>query len=167
MNANASTPPPDELPAEIVRESWNEYRLEDGTIVRTRPIVLKVVFPEGRPVPGQATTVALGAMPVISVFPASDRRGPKATANPTADEIRRAPNTPLSYVAVQEAWCYYRIPGIPGGLKVRMNLATVTRAEGLFNTEGEQVYSIGWTVTGGPIPEDQLQTDLRALPPPG
>lgn len=162
MSGPPTASPPAALPVEILRESWNEYRLEDGTVIRARPIIMKIVFPDGRPSPGQSAAMNLGAVPIIVTFVPPERRGPKAKANPTQSEIQQARNTPVHADVSQETWNYYRVPGLPGGLKVKLTVATVTRAEGLFNVEGEQVYSVGWTITGGQVSEEQLQSDLRA-----
>jgi hypothetical protein len=153
-----------EFAVEIVQESWSEYLLQDGTTIRTRPILIKVVFPQGKPAEGSQAPMALAAVPIIAVFPAEDRRGPRAQSNPTQEQIQQAKSTPVRAEHTKEAWNYYRILGLKGALKVKMDIASVSRAEGLFTTEGEQVYSVGWSVAGGQISEEQLASDLYAPP---
>jgi len=124
-----------ELDFEPVSEGWNVYELSDGSILRIRPIVFKVLenrqlTVDGKTARGFAATNIVSARVLESL-----RQGGSVREEPTSEEKK-----PIEFKAIQEIWNEY---AVQSGLilKVKLVVSAVVRTS-KFNQFGEPVYIV-------------------------
>lgn len=54
-------------------EKWSEYKLEDGSVVRLKQVVLQIIRPDGQYDPEGNPLYTVKAQPVLSVVHVPDR----------------------------------------------------------------------------------------------
>ncbi len=147
-----------EIPYQIVREVWSSYELKDGTVLRSRTILTKVLGPS--PLPEKGAQVALGfAFSQINVV--TSPPDIKGTPNPMPrpiPELQRLPTEEVDFEEPREAWNLYRITGLrePVGLKTKVVVTSVLKAPGEFDQEGNPMYIINSTTLVVPAKPKEL-----------
>lgn len=142
-----------EVPFEVVKEEWNTYLMEDGSIIRGRAVLLRIrLQPDSTQ---NRFHTALDVQNILVVSAPPNLRG-KATEPPTADEMLY----PARYgVAVkvlkgEERYNVYRV--LPRGPVFKTKLIasdTAFRLAGRYDRDGQPVYV--------------LQTSMTIMSPPG
>jgi hypothetical protein len=120
-----------ELDFDIVSEEWNHYTLSDGSVLRIRPIVVKIFRtekkkPSGEPVFGFA------ALNIASV------KVPNELRKASSEEEEK--QTPIDFEPVKEVWNIFTLEG-GFNLKVKLVVSRVTRTAKV-NEFGEPIYII-------------------------
>ncbi|MHA1637399.1 MAG: hypothetical protein ACTSUO_06390 [Candidatus Thorarchaeota archaeon] len=122
-----------EMSFEIVHEDWNVYKLEDGSLLRIRPIVIKVIKTtqltlEGLPL------IGLGAINVITASVPEDLKN-----KPSADKsILDVSKKVIEFNVIKEPWNVFKLED-DSLLKVKLVVSRVTRTP-KFNKFGEPIY---------------------------
>ena len=145
---------------EVGKEEWNEYELKDGTKVKGKQVLLKIVRRATTP-PGMYEL--LGQSVFVATTDANRRRPP--TPPLTADELQQinlpGPNdlkTPMEVVTSSEKWNQYRIVSTDELVKMKMILIDIYRITDRYDDLGEPMFSY---VTGNIVaplpPHGQIQ----------
>lgn len=128
-----------ELTFDVVREPWNVYELEDGSILRTKFILLRVKRKED---PSGQTGYAVKSQTITSVShipelligePAARQYSPKELQASIVEEDVR-------YTTLTEEWNEYIVED---GARIRVKLTVVKVAKtDKFNNDGEPIYLV-------------------------
>jgi hypothetical protein len=117
----------------VARENYSEYSLEDGTIMRVRAILLKVVK-EGLDLKLNEKTIA------VSFSPPSMKGTPSASKmliNEIAESIKK-PN--LNYTAIKEEWNEYKLKT---GEKISMKAILVSASlTDIYDENSDPIYAV-------------------------
>ena len=125
-----------ELDFEILMEAWNVYKLSDGTILRARPIVFKVLRSrqmtvDMRPLIGFAATTVLSAKVPENLMKTDAMEKEPAAIEKT---IR------LEFETVKEVWNEFKVEdGIT--LRVKLVPSRIVRLS-RYNAFGEPTYIV-------------------------
>ena len=149
-----------EIEFDIIREVWSSYDLEDGTLLRCRSILLKVMGPKNLPPKGAEFPLGFSFHQINTVTAPPSLRG---TPNPTPvplPELQRLPSEEVDVATEHEAWNLYRIRRIPQvrGLKTKVVVTTVLKVPKQYDQEGNPQYIVNSTVLATPArPKDLLE----------
>jgi len=131
--------PPDfeELDFEILEEHWNEYDLSDGSRIKARTLLKKVIMD-----PNNTDNLSFDFVPIISVvYTPPANRGERNHA-PAPDEY---PNLPMYEIRIErpvEHWNRYRILRNGRVFRVRLSVTQIQRARDRFDNDGLPFYMI-------------------------
>lgn len=149
----------EELEAEIVREAWNTYDLEDGSRLRARSILTKVLWPKGfELLPGKEAKIGASINQLIVVFAPKRLKGPRNPEAPTVQEAAKMKQEEVGTVESKEEWSIYRLPGKRVGVKIKMVVSSVFRVVDVFNAEGDPYYLVNSTTVLGPTSPREIET---------
>lgn len=145
-----------ELDFEILMEAWNIYKLSDGTILRARPIVSKVLRSQQmtidmRPVIGFAATTVLSAKVPENLMKTVAMEKENAT---TEERIR------IEFETVKEVWNEFKVQG---GIALRVKLvpSRIVRSS-RYNAFGEPLYIVtSLNVADVQMPESGPETSVE------
>jgi len=127
--------PDAEVPFEVVSENWNVYDLADGTILKIRPIVVKV-FNIDQPAPNKGFAIA--SQNVLVVNAPKGLRGKPSVS--TREDMEKLQKVAVGFTAKAEPWNVYKVNKIT--LKVRMIVTDVKKTEGGFDRFGQPLYFV-------------------------
>ncbi|MEM1975970.1 MAG: hypothetical protein QW074_07795 [Candidatus Caldarchaeum sp.] len=142
-----------EIPFEVLKEEWNTYLMEDGSVIRARAVLLRIrLQPDSRQGRFQTT---LDVQNILMVSAPTNLRG-KATEPPTMDEVLYPARYGVAVRVLQgeERYNVYRV--MPKGpvFKTKMVASDMAfRLTGRYDSDGQPVYV--------------LQTSLAVMSPPG
>jgi len=139
-------PPEEEKEFDIIREVWSSYDLEDGTILRCRTILTKVMGPKTIPKEGPvALRFAFHQINTVTARP--ENRGPPNPNPLPIQQLMELHKEEVEVVTEREAWNVYRLRGVnePKGLKTKSVVASVFRVPGQYDQEGNPQYIINST----------------------
>ena len=141
-----------ELDFEIIKEPWNKYKLEDGSILRIKNPILKFFLTDKLDNLGQPV-YRVGGLNLISVMVPDELRGtptPDQTINPS-DIISE-----MKFEILSEDWCEYKLEdGTISKSKIVMLKIVKTNK---FNLGGEPIYSCNWQI----LTDKQVPTKEKA-----
>ncbi len=136
----------EELEIDIIQEAWNTYDLEDGSRLRARAVLTKLLWPKGAEVrEGEPVEMSLGAkfQNIIVVFDAPAKlRGQPDQSPPSVRETAKMKKEEVGVVDSKEDWNYYRISKSPGGLKLKLVVTGVFRVTGVHDQDGNPYYIV-------------------------
>jgi len=152
----------EEIDFEPITEKWNNYFLSDGTRIRARVILLKLLAPLGRVdryiVPGSQLQAKTQNIFVVSA-PSHLKGRPGAPLS--TDEVGKAleRGTFVEVRECEERWNEYKIVQTGEIFKIKLVVSDVYRLPDRFDSEGEPIYIIRNTlaIVPGP-PSSQLPT---------
>ena len=130
-----------ELDFEPLAESWNTYYLQDGSKVRGRVIVLKVLGPVNvEKYLAEGVQLQVKSQNVFVVSAPNHLRGAPSTP-PSPAEISQSIQSgePVAVVESREEWNLYRIVETGEVFKVKLSVSDVLRIP-RFDEEGQPVY---------------------------
>jgi hypothetical protein len=149
---------------EVLQEPWCRYRLSDGSVLRTRFVLLKMLrIQSTNPELPHSSTLASQTLVVLETSP--EHRGPPGPPL-TPQEIAAAPKTEVGFQILQEVPAIYRFEG-------DRKLVVNTRVTGVrrlpqFGPDGDSVYQVDSAaelgVMGGPIPSQVAPPSLSTQP---
>ena len=130
---STAIPPVKEVDFMVLKEDWSRYLLNDGTELRVRIIVKKIVE-TGRGDMGYPNLGTEAMNAVSAMCPDRMKRPPSASFNPQAD-----PHTEVKFTATEEKWQEYQMTN---GYKllVKPVLTKVFKYD-KYNTFGEPIYT--------------------------
>ncbi len=149
-----------EFPFQIVREVWSSYELEDGTVLRSRTILTKVLGPRLLPGKGEQVRLGFSFHQVNVVTSPPEMRGTPNPMPKPVPELQRLPTEDVDFKEPREAWNLYRITGLPEpvGLKTKVVVTSVLRVPGEFDQEGNPMVIINSTTLVVPAKPMELQS---------
>lgn len=149
----------EEIEFEPLEEKWNKYVLRDGTIIRGRIIILKILGPKGKTryvTHGARLDVKTQNIFVVSAPPAL--RGPPGRPL-SQEEIQQlaSKGQPIEIVDPYEPWNIYRIVNTGETFKLKLVVSEIIRIPDHFDPEGQSIYVIVNTAafapgSGHPLP---------------
>ena len=141
---------PEYLPFEVLSEPWSRFRLEDGTNLRVRFILLKMLRAPGE-TPAGLKSASLSSQITVAVEPPAGLRGPPAPV-PSPTEISQHIERDVAFESLDVAPSVYRFEK-DRTLVVTTNLVRVRRTT-LFGPDGDRIYQVETgsqvIVMGGP-----------------
>jgi len=130
----------EEIDFEIVKEPWNKYKLEDGTILRLKNPVIKA-FRLNKPDQFGLPTYRFGGQTLISALVPRELMGTPANV----EKIEPSDiSTELKFEVVGEDWCEYKL--VDGAVLKTKTVVTKIFKTKKFNNFGEPVYWCSWQV---------------------
>ena len=137
---------------EVVREGWNRYRLEDGTILKTKFVLISVtmeknykkIMERAKTEKGLKMGFGFKSQNVIGVEAHMRLRGESDTKTYTIGELRSSiVKEDLDFEVQTEIWNVYKLKnGIT--IKVRNSPINVSRTS-KFDNRGLPIYLVDWT----------------------
>lgn len=143
----------EEIDFEPIIEKWNYYHLKDGSRIRGRVILLKLLAPRGQVdrylIPGSPLQAKTTNIFVVSA--PSHLKGPPGYPL-TPDEVKTAlqKGTPVEVSHSDEHWNEYKIIKTGEVFKIKLVVSDVYRLPNRFDPEGEPVYIITNTIAIAP-----------------
>ena len=134
----------EDLDFEVRQEVWNIYELEDGSTVRLRTILVKVLKtrkpPPGVPLGSKGMGLNLSLQNLLAVKSPLRLRG-----EPTKPISQRAmlklPKTEVKFNPFFEDWNIYLLKD-GTELRVKVNVSSIERVEGKFDKFGNPMYNV-------------------------
>jgi hypothetical protein len=148
---------PKELSAAVLTEEWSEYKVDDGTRLLVKTVVIKINW--GGLEAGGSVPIQIAGNQVMSVFGSPGRPDNSLTQ----DVIKGRKKTTLGFETLSEPWNYYRLEGDRGFVKVRTTVASVDRVEGTFDAMGMPVYVCSFGVAGGKAVRHEVEAALQRV----
>lgn len=129
-----------ELDFEIIKETWNKYKLEDGSIVRLKNPLIKVYKTDKSDVLG-IPVYRIGGMTLLSSLVPEELKGkPSEDQNVVPADIILE----LKFSIISEEWCEYKLSdGVIFRSKTVVNKIVKTKK---YNNYGEPIYWCTWQV---------------------
>jgi len=130
-----------EIDFTVEKEDWNVYELDDKTILRIRPILLKLLKTLAPAGLGKGTAFGVVAQNLVVVRASPDRRGQPSTGPHPPEIMERATKTKVGFNEKKWVWNSYILPDNVR-LKIRLVVTSVVRVEGLFDPFGNPIYRV-------------------------
>lgn len=116
-----------------IKEGWNEYKLEDGTTVKLRFILIKLI--------NQPNGFAISSTIVPGVFPSPDLIGYPSLATYSPQELEKSiEKKDLQFESVKEDWNVYELKD-RSKLSIKPILVSISRTN-KHDQHGEPIYAI-------------------------
>ena len=116
-----------------IKEVWNEYKLEDGTIVKLRFILIKLI--------NQPNGFGIGSTIIVGIFPSPDLIGLPSQAIYSPQELEKSiEKKDLQFEPVKEDWNVYELKD-RSKLSIKPILVSISRTN-LHDQHGEPIYAI-------------------------
>jgi hypothetical protein len=134
----------------VVKEDWNIYRLEDGTVLRVRQLLVKIAK-QPMTDPEEPNMSIETSNLLTAIFPPSNLRGPPSAQQYGPQELSQSIVLPnMKYVPTQEVTNEYMTKS---GIKLLFQIASLNVARtNKFGPSGEPVYLVN------------AQTNVQILP---
>lgn len=148
-----------ELDFEPLQEKWNLYELRDGTRIRGRIILLKILAPRwlDRYI-GSGVNLDLKTQNIFVVSAPAHLKGPPTKRPLTPDDIMSGELQSVEVVRSEENWNMYKIIHTGEVFKVKLLVTDVYRLVGIFDMDGQPVYRIMNTPAFAPGGDKGLPT---------
>lgn len=116
-----------------LKDIWNEYKLEDGTIIKLKFVLIKIVK--------EANAFALNSQIITGAFPAPDLIGTPSTGVYSPDELAQSiEKKDLKFDTIKEDWTIYELED-GSKLSVKPILVSVSRTN-KHDQHGEPIYAV-------------------------
>ena len=119
------------LDFKILKEGWNEYKLENGSIVRVKHVLLKVIKEE--------PNLSVNATTVVAVFSPPELKGIPSTKAYTPQELESSiEGENLKFETIKEDWNLYEL-----GNKIKLHIKpvlTLISSTNKYDSRGEPIY---------------------------
>lgn len=140
----------EELPFKILEEVWNEYELQDDTILKARVVLLKLLRPNkiSEQISKDQKQVQIGFQSqnhVVAYSPANKRGQP--TPPLTVPQMQKAEKYKVKVQTTNEPWNLYQIIRTGATVKTKLVVNEVYRVKDNFGPDGAPLYY----VTSGPL----------------
>lgn len=119
---------------DVVREPWNKYELQDGTVIKTKTVVTRIAVKKIDDKQAQVTYDMQGLTAVLT-----DEQGPASNKVYTQEEVQKAiVKDDVRYTTMSEEWNEYVTDD---GTRLRLK-STVSRIAktSLFDKNGSPIY---------------------------
>ena len=133
----------DEMDVEIVKEAWSKYTLDDGSLIKVRSVLTKVVWPRrAKTILDLDGHLTVSVQNVVCVIAPNHLRG---KPNPRPPSINKALVEKSRIVEIKnskEEWSTYSLPDNKGIVKVRAVVASVRNVGGQRDQDGDPLYLV-------------------------
>ena len=117
----------------VIKEDWNEYELEDGSILRGKVIVVKLL--EGE------SGLIVNSTNVFGVLVPPELRGkPSPTRYSEEELLKHVVKEDIKFKVIKEDWNEYELED-GSRLFVKLTLVSVSKTD-IYDPHGEPVYLI-------------------------
>lgn len=142
----------EELDFEIAEEHWNEYSLPDGTRIKGRIFLTKVIRDPNNPNNINIST----STPTWTVYANPPNRGERNNV-PQPGEYKTLPQHEVMPTSNNERFNIYRIQRNGQTIRIKLTVARIVRITDRFDNEGLPFYVInsGPIVISDPPPNTQ------------
>lgn len=126
---------------DVVKEYWNKYRIEDGTILLFKTVLIIVRTPKGV-LFTKGAQAQMSTQDCVGVIPTPELYGTPDTHVYHLDELERSVTKPdLKFTTIREDWNEYYFSG--GDLILSLKPAIISiDLTSKFNNGGEPVYFV-------------------------
>jgi hypothetical protein len=148
---------------DIISENWNEYELEDGTNLRSRLVLTRVMRPKQGYKPGE---FGLSLKHVFNIVASPEKRGkpgPPLTPDEIVvkpDDISSGVKIPAKVISSSEQWDVYRVHETGDMFRIKMFVTEVYRVRDRFDQFGEPQYVVAWGQVVAPVAKGYEKIDL-------
>lgn len=149
---------PKDLKFEVIKEGWNEYKLDDGAILRTKLILGKVIIPAGFTLENTGRFDFQTQNMIVAYVP-QNMKGTPIGRPLTPQEIEDSIVEDLDFEQTTEAVNEYRLPRSIT-IKLRFMLTRVAKTD-KFNRDGTPIYATRTQV----VPQIKLPKGFRKRRP--
>jgi hypothetical protein len=130
---------PYDVDFEIVKEGWNEYKLSDGAILRTKLILGKIATTPGVP-PESAQEYSFNTQTMVVAYVPQEMKGTPSGRPLTPQEIANAVVEDLEFEETKVTIDEYLLEnGVR--IKLRLMLTRVGKTD-QFNVDGTPLYAV-------------------------
>jgi hypothetical protein len=142
---------PTDVEFDIEKEVWNVYDLVDGTRLKVRAVLTKLVrLPTSKV--GESNYNA-AFQNLLSAFVHPRNKGPAGRAY-TEQEMASFAKEEVNFTAEYEDWNIYKLPD---GMRMKVKLVVSSifkvKQEGVYNAFGEPIYVVNSTSILAPVPK--------------
>jgi hypothetical protein len=134
---------------EIEKEVWNVYDLADGTRLRIRAILVKLIRLPTSKIGESNYNGAFQNLMNSSVHPRN--KGPAGRAY-TDQELASFPKEEVNFTPEYEDWNIYKLPD---GTRIKVKLVVSSifkvKQQGVYNAFGEPIYMVNSTAVLAPV----------------
>jgi len=130
---------PEYVDFDVIEEDWNFYEVEDGTIIKAKLVLIKIVREDidnvGNPIYG------LNTQKIFGVIPPKELMGPPSERSYTPEEVVNSiVEEDLEFRVIKENWNEYKLKD-GTKLNIKLVITTIARTD-LYDQRGEPIYSI-------------------------
>jgi hypothetical protein len=116
-----------------ISEPWNLYALEDGSVVKFRLVLVKVI-----PISGATTkTYAVNSANVVGVLAPKDLKGTPGVLGASQYQVE---NKDISFETIEEKWNEYRLED-GNILKIKPAITGIDKTKN-YDSNGEPIYIV-------------------------
>jgi hypothetical protein len=126
---------PDDIKFSVVKEDWNEYKLQDETILRTKIVLIKAVRDVD---PRQGIGYNFNTQNHVAVFTSSDKKGTPGTKPYTPQELQASVVDEIDFEVVKEDWNSYQLED-GARIDIKLILTRVAKTD-KFDPMGSPIY---------------------------
>jgi hypothetical protein len=144
-----------EVDFEVEKEVWNRYELDDGSMIKMRTILVKLLAPRivpiaeaGAPRPQQFEARFQN---IVAVIKALDENMGPPSGPISPQEMGSLPKIEVGYTPFAEDWNVYRLPD-GSKLKVKLVVSSVSKVKDRYDQDGYPLYIVQSTNAIVPIP---------------
>jgi hypothetical protein len=137
----------EELDFEVKKEVWNVYELEDGSILRFKGVLIKVMKdlkvpppPTGAPAGAKTMGISLSFQDIMTVKSPLHLKG-KPSQPISPQEMHDLPKTEVEFNPFYEDWNTYDLKD-GTEIRVKINISKIEKVEGKFDNFGNQIYIV-------------------------
>lgn len=131
----------EEISFKIIKEVWNEYELADGSKIKARIILTRVL---GNP---EIKSMNFEFLNPIFVISSKERGNPGNEPQP--HEYDKLPQEEIEIKTPLEYWNEYELPTLAKKIKIKYVISGIFRLIDRFNNQGYPFY----VINGGPLIE--------------
>ena len=125
------------LDFDVVREPWNKYELQDGSILKIKVVLTKVI----KRVVGQDLTYDFETQNIIVTLVLDDLKGQPDTKSYSLQELQTAiVKDYIRYNTISEEWNEY-VTDDGTRIRIKATLTSVARTS-KYNKNGEPIYLV-------------------------
>lgn len=146
----------------VLKEDWNQYRLEDGTLMRVRTVLMSIAQVSGRKHPRIPPEYSATYSNLIVVNAPEDLRGPPNPSPLSVDELYKKKLSEVEIERRKEVWNYYLIRA-DQVIKTRLSANIVLRADGEYDRDGNVMYILNSSNIMSIIRKKEAASELRRL----
>ena len=161
--------PGTEMDYDVETEVWNIYELDDGTTIKIRTVLTKLIRdPHAKPPPGaDAGSKGVGFQASFSniLVTHSAKLNVMGPPRTRPEPLPEAETIDVGFTAFAEGWNVYKLKGegVPKGMKIRVKLvvSSIVKAIGHFDQFGYPLYRVRSTNAVVPVTPEPRKRKRR------
>lgn len=145
---------PEYIDFDVIKEDWNLYKIEDGTILKLKLVFIKVIR-EGVDSVGNPI-YSINSQNVVGIIPPKELMGPPSNRSYTPQEIADSiVKEDLKFEVIREDWNEYKLKD--GTTLYIKPVVTMVSRTSLFDRRGEPIYNVQSQI----IIKERIPKELR------